>query len=309
MADHWQAITDWYKSDPEIAVWFDGELEAIKINAQILKGWAEVGSYQGLDIKLILKKMKERHTNYVPAGTQISFMYRDAAGVEREFKYTDNEKLFKDVAMLIFIFSARGTSWEKMKKKSRKEFVDVMDLLQDKYDLNVTVRKPGTPLASEDITVSRVAACFPTVVADFFHSGLGKPLTTLAAIGLRAGTSALLCSSLPAIIPHNLQGNNRSIHALCFLVAVLNDNVIHRKDGHKTALTGIMTYYRTAFNSPGVPEQARKNWMKGKAVMTSNTEVAPAIVAAGDLAAEKIRAARPNDEDLEEVLREVEAME
>lgn len=170
----WVEITD--------ALGAEKGLEFLKVtdistlSDELLAGWSEAVLYQGFDVIRTIRLLKKRYDDYTRehAGTvaiTASFNYLDKTGAQKELSYSNKEKILKDVALILFLFANRGASWEKIKNKSRDEFVIVTGFLQEKNDINVEVRSAWVSLKADEIIVSTIAVCFPLKVVEYFHAG------------------------------------------------------------------------------------------------------------------------------------------
>lgn len=189
LGDSWVEITNALGSEDGLAFLKDDVNDISTLADEMLAGWSEAVLYQGFDVIRTIRLLKSRHDKYArekvnDAAEVASFEYTDKNGQKKEFKYTNKEKILKDVAMILFLFANRGASWDKIKNKSRDEFVTVMRFLQEKFDLNVEVRAAGVSLKADEIIVSRIAACFPLKVVEFFHSGHAKELFPMTKLGI-----------------------------------------------------------------------------------------------------------------------------
>lgn len=97
------------------------------LSAEALVGWEQAVRYQGFDVKVLLKKIRQSYeSDPIKHGEEtVSFTFK--AGTEdKTFEYSKQEHIMKDIAMILYMFANRGTSWEHLKSKSRKGFQDIM---------------------------------------------------------------------------------------------------------------------------------------------------------------------------------------
>lgn len=181
------------------------------------------------------------------------------------FNYTNMEKMMEDITFIIFIFATRGSDWEKIRNRSIEQIKTVMGWMADKYGIDTSKNIAGASLKPEAVTVPRIAACFPMKVCDFFHKGFGKPLISMSELPdgnefANVASKAILSSSFPACIPPAWVEKTSSIHYITFLVAVMNDDVLHRNDGKITSLTSMLSYYSACYRSNATPNKSRLAW-------------------------------------------------
>lgn len=187
------------------------------LSAETLAGWSEAVLYQGFDVVRTIRLMKKRYDEYTrdhagDATIEVTFPYNDKDGSPKTFKYTNKERILKDVALILFLFSNRGASWDKIKNKSREEFQRIMDFLKEKYDINTDVRPAGVSLKADEIIVSRIAACFPLKVVEFFHAGLAKELFPLSKLGLMDVSKGVLSNHFVGVIPRDLSEEDHATY-------------------------------------------------------------------------------------------------
>lgn len=233
--DSWIDITNALGGEEGLGFLKNDVADISTLSDELLAGWSEAVLYQGFDVVTTIHLMKKRHDAYTreregKEAKVVSFNYTDKNGVVKEFKHTNKEKILRDVAMILFLFANRGASWDKIKNKSRDEFVEVMKFLQEKFELNVEVRAAGVSLKADEIIVSRVAACFPLKVVEFFHSGHAKELFPMTKLGIAGITRGVLSNHMVGVIPHGLTEKGHSLLFLVFLTCIYNDRVLHMKD-------------------------------------------------------------------------------
>lgn len=143
-------------------------LKDFTIEDEELSNWEQAVRYQGFDVKILLKKLKASYIKYDTAASEsVSFTYKVKDG-ERTFRYTNKEHIMKDIALLLYMFANRGTSWLHLKQKSRLEFQTIMQWMEEKYQIDTNKRNAGESVGPEVVIVSRIAACFPLKVCEFF---------------------------------------------------------------------------------------------------------------------------------------------
>lgn len=197
-----------------------------------------------------------------------SFTYK-VAGENKLFTYSNNEHILKDIALILYMFSSRGTSWDHLKSKSREEFQTIMTWLEEKYDIDTTKRAPGPSVGPEVVIVSRIAACFDLKVYEFFDKGHGRILFPQNEIEIANPAKSIFCGSFTSLIPIN-DPNTRVLHYISFLTHYLNDRVLHADTGKYTKFRQMLTYYKAAHNSVAVPNSARLKYLTSVQVLGKN---------------------------------------
>lgn len=152
-------------------------------------------------------------------------------GVEKTFTYSNNKSFATDIKFIISLFAARGCNWERIKQKSIDEVATVMEFLKEKLDLDVEKRTPGAALSPDMVTVARLAACFPLITCNVYASGHSKILVSSEQIGLPEEIAKqILCPFFTGLIPKTFVKADQGVIILFFLIHVLIDNLIHKKE-------------------------------------------------------------------------------
>lgn len=307
--DLWGSIFAWIKEDQTLAEWLTVEEEAIVLNndPDILELWSLFTQYQGFDIKRILLNMRRSFTTYVAeVATQDTSVTFTVNGEDGVFRYTNKESMARDVSFLCFLFSTRGSTWEKFQAKSVPQLSLVTGWLKAKYQIDDTVNDANSSLDPDVVTIPRIAACFPIKMCEYMGLGYGKKLCTLEQMGLggiNGISNAVLSPFYNCTIPHSWCRIGQAPHIYFFIVHVYVDNTIHRKQRDYTDLDTMFTYYSAAFRTPGVPQMSRIKYsaMTGIANIASNgfrPELAQNLVAANNI----LRGLRRDDPQLEVVI-------
>lgn len=314
MASYWDGVVEWLKEDEAINKWLDEDQIAIlkELDNTKLELWKAATQYQGFDVKLILRNMKKNYDAFMKAVTEttITETIKTPTG-KFPFKYSNHEKMMEDITFIIFIFATRGSDWDKIKSKSVDQVKLVMSWMVDKYGLDTEKNNAGASLRPDAVTVPRVAACFPMKVCDFFHKGMEKPLISMIDLTsdadfIAATTKAILSSSFPACIPPTWVVKDSSVHYITFLVAVMNDEVLHRKDGHLTPLTSMLSYYSACYRSNETPLKSRVAWCSQKGLGNpQNTGFSADFLKIVDASHTKIMEKRSSDPALKTVIMEL----
>lgn len=257
--DSWRIITEWFSEDKDLE-WVKDGLVDFTIQQEELAGWEQAVRYQGFDVKILLKKLKASFTRYeTQARETTSFIYKTKDG-DKTFSYSNKEHIMKDIALMLYMFANRGTSWTHLKQKSRKEFQDIMLWMEEKYQIDTSKREAGQSVGPEVVIVSRIAACFPLKVCEFFDNNHGRILFPLKEIDIASPTRSIYCGSFTSMIPMN-DATYSCLHYISFYTHYLNDRVLHADKGKYTKIKQMMTYYKAAHNSVAVPNGARLKYM------------------------------------------------
>lgn len=260
MADHWTDITKWFAEDSALK-WVKEDISEFDISDDILAGWEEAVRYQGFDVRVLLKKIKSSHRKYIAkeAKDDVSFIFKMGA-TDQEFRYSNMEHIMKDIALILYMFANRGTSWEHLKQKSRAEFPKIMGWMEEKYGIDTSKRTPGSSVGPEVVLVSRIAACFPVKVCEFFNKGHGRVLFPITEIGIVAAPHCIYCNSFTSVIPLSSPETSK-LHFVSFYVHYLNDRVLHSDTGKYTKVKQMLTYYLAGYNSAAVPNTSRISFL------------------------------------------------
>lgn len=144
-----------------------------------------------------------------------------------------------------------------------------MGWLEEKYGIDTTKRAPGASVGPEVVLVSRIAACFPVKVCEYFDKSHGRVLFSVTEIGIEGAPRSIYCNSFTSVIP---MGNPllNPLHFISFYVHYLNDRVLHSDTGKYTIAKQMLTYYLAGFNSVAVPNTARVKYLD-KISVTKNS--------------------------------------
>lgn len=144
-----------------------------------------------------------------------------------------------------------------------------MGWLEEKYGIDTTKRAPGASVGPDVVLVSRIAACFPVKVCEYFDKSHGRVLFSVTEIGIEGAPRSIYCNSFTSVIP---MGNPllNPLHFISFYVHYLNDRVLHSDTGKYTKAKQMLTYYLAGFNSVAVPNTARVKYLD-KISVTKNS--------------------------------------
>lgn len=304
----WANILEWFREDASISEWMDQtEFSNLHVLTEdSLKLYEAAFRYQGFDVKRLIKVMRTKYNEYTPDLIVVEIDVT-VDGVARKFTFPNNQPMMKDMQFLIMLFATRGSSIDKITRKSEPNLKEILDILTVKYNLDPGAREPNKPLPPDTVTIPRIACCFPALTAQIFHKGYGRVLYTVADLHLPAGTSRALCTTfITSCLPRVWITQSSAFHYITFLAAVITDDVLHRKDKSFSDLSVIFTYYSAAYNSPAVPEASRAAFCVSFAISNPTaTGFKAEILQANAQCAQTIRDRRPNDPDLEHVMAQL----
>lgn len=166
-------------------------------------------------------------------------------------------------------------------------------MLKTRYNIDTTPRGLMSPVAPNVITIPRICACFPHKICDIFDYGFGKILCSFDDLGIiehKEISKSILCTFSPALIPTETVTANKGIHLLFFIVQIINDTILHRKDKSNTDLEDMFTYYAASYRSAGTPQKSKVEYLVLKKILTPGTHLLlPQIADAIKGAAGRIR--------------------
>jgi len=308
----WGPIITWLRQDREIAEWLT-EAEAAILECdrlQDLPVWKGVLTYQGFDIKRILRNMRESFKTYMelsePREETIDIVVH---GRKIAFRYTNRESMVKDIEFLIFFFAEGGPTNTKYTAKSHKDISTITNWLIEKYKINITVNLPLTAIGPDVVTIPRIVACFPGKICEFFHRGYGNALVSFLELNIRNPENlsrCILCPHFTALLPTELMRISTDMHVISFLVHIIVDDVLHKKKGNYTPLENIYTRYAAEYHTPATPQDARVTFCRRMGLLTHDgRHFINQITDQTQWCLERIRVLRPNDPRLEQVIADV----
>lgn len=305
----WGSIFDWIKQDVSLAGWLTASEENVFMNndPNMLVLWNQATLYQGFDIKRILRIMKVAYDTYTNEAdnynVEVIFVVN---GAQQTFRYSNKESMARDVSFLCFLFSTRGSTWEKFQAKSIEQLSTITDWLKAKYQIDDSVNDANSSLDPDTVTIPRIAACFPVKMCEYMALGYGKQLCTIAQMGLGNipnVSPAVLSPFFNCTLPHAWCIQGHAPHIFFLLLHVYVDNTIHKKERDYTDLDTMLTYYSAAFRTPGVPQVTRVRYAINSGLSNATgTGFSAAMIDAIPHANTLLRALRPTDPQLEVVI-------
>lgn len=235
------------------------------VSEEVVKSWYDAAAYQGFDAKaflLLLLKYKKEFEDEGKNPQEFKVEY-DSGGTTSTFSYKSDETFMTDMCFIILIFLQRGSSWDKISGKTNKGIVSILNHLKTKYRINTHKREAGASLASDTVTVPRIAACFPVRILQFIEMGVGRIMIDKSELTNDDIPKWLLHPAAASVLPTKPAFDKTAkLIIVTFGVCVLTDNLLHRKDGKYTPLAQIIAYLEAARQTAAVPEKARAEFLK-----------------------------------------------
>lgn len=310
-----EAVVRYFRSDQEIA---DELSEADFSNifnpsTHFLRLIRTAIEYQGFDPKVILRQLVRNKKTYDSmdhallqwdmANVDDDFVIRDDTRMEDRF--TNREKMTRDVSFLILLFLSRNNHISKIIKKAREGLSNVLDMLKEKYDINDDTRASGTQLGSSIVTLPRITGVFPAVAVRLFHQRAVKEIVLFESIPMtsEAISRGICCPFLPSTHPRDLRKGNH-IHGLMLYVSVSLDDIIHRKEKAYTSLDNLISYYRAGYESAAMPEKSRLEVFSRIGLLsTGTTDFIDQVKVCNAACIEKLKDMRSSDPDHSRLMR------
>lgn len=314
MSDYWKEIIGYYASSLELKTWLESDegLTLETISEEFTEIIVNAFGYQGFNPLKIMTLIHKNYTRSMQTGSRLEYKIKyQTEGVDNEFKYSNKESLTRDIQLIVLVFAQRGSVWKKISLKSNDGVNDIMEMLKEKLGFDEDLHDAGTALGPDVITIPRLIGCFPTLLCNAYHLGAGKLIFAISEVGLDPSLSrALATSHFAACIPPTWIDLQLNAHLYFFLVCIKIDDVLHKKEQKYTTLEQMLAYYKATYNSPAFPIRSRANFCKSIKVSNTagtkfNTKLTPAIVEAEA----RIRALRPSDPYLEDVIAQLKALQ
>nr|QQM16266.1 putative nucleocapsid protein [Degsystermes virus] len=308
----WDSIVRWLREDEEIRIWLTRAEAQVLENERLMELpiWKALLQYQGFDIKRIVRNMVRTSREYIRTAEYQEVNIRLRIGdQEHDFNYSNTQTMAMDVEFIIFLFSERGSTNAKYTNKSLEQVTMIMNWMIEKYNINITVNAPMTALDPDMVTVPRIVACFPAKICEYFHRNYGNALATFIDIGIpQPGdiSRSVLCPHFTALLPRDIMRRSTSMQVVSFLVHVVVDDVLHKKQGNYTPLENIFTYYSAEYHTPGTPQPSRIAFCRRMNLLTPDEAgFLPILEGAAVFCENRIRELRPNDPRRDAVIEQV----
>lgn len=306
----YESVVAYYRADTDIAAGLseDQAKQFFTYDINEWLQWKEVVIYQGFNPRRIVRLMMENGRAYCGTATdETASVDVIVAGVPKTVTLSNKWTLMKDVQMIISIFGGRGATWKKLKDKSTQGLQQYLTWMEIKYNFDTSVHAGGTSLAPDLITIPRVIGCFPAVICQMYHKGIGKPIFPIGEICLTdayAGSKAIMTPFFCSLIPRKFTKAGKGLHYFFFLVHVVIDNVIQKKHGNYTGLESIWTYYLAAYRSEATPEESRIKFCTSVGLI-DNGQFIPDLVAANHASELAIRDLRQRDPNINQIMIDI----
>lgn len=279
---------------------------------EVLKDWSDACAYEGFNVKEFMILLVQKRNNWLASRQrkEDTVVKYSAGGKEKTFKYNSHESLMKDLCFLILVFLQRGSSWDKIVNKTNDGVVKIMKLMKEKYDIDTSKRAASSSVGKDVVTLPRIAACFPIRILQFLEMGVGRVLVDVSVLGDYNIPTWMQHPAMASVVPIQAAASSiRALRIFAFGVCVLTDDVLHRNDGKYTKLETIKTYMDASYNTPAVPDGARKSFLEAVGFyVRTGTKSTPKLSASElipnlkvDDLINRILALRPNDPAVESI--------
>lgn len=184
--------------------------------------------YQGFNptelLELILKKANQDETSG-------EFVIKDDDD-KVILTLTKRGNLRQDLALFVLLFVSRGTNWEKIKKKTIDQWVEVYNYKTAKY--GILSKTPPGGYQKTYLTVSRLASCVPHWCVFFAHNGVVKKIVELTLVERCCGCripSCLQINMFPSILYDDSNVAQKMLN-YCYIYSYFFDGVINKRGQH-----------------------------------------------------------------------------
>lgn len=272
MENYWEDVITYPRSAPAVRAWLDADDEKTSIREIAeadLEDWTSALQYKGFNILNILTLVKKSYDDYTNSakGEPVVFeVVYSTGGVTKRFGYTNQQKLSRDIHMMITLFMVRGNNLEKIKEKSMGNMSDLINCLVEKLSIDVEHHNPTTSLEPNLITMPRLCACFPIIACDIQEKLVAKSVCTFSDLGINGEVSSVILTPFfTSCIPReSIVIGIENMHLLFFVVHIVVDDILHRKKRDFTELQAMLQYYQAAYDSPAVPHRSRLAYCRAK---------------------------------------------
>lgn len=304
----------WYYADPSVAALANLDfLKRIFDDKQAQWAiWKEIIIYQGYNPRRIVTLMLERAKSYLSSqDVMTADVIVKIGGKDTIVTLRNNSSFTDDVQLIIELFGARGSTWQKLNDKSSKSVSTWLGWMSEKYNLSTDTKAAGTSLDPDLVTIPRIIGCFPNILCQQFHLGYGKlmfPMTDMGFGEKDVITKAVLTPFFCSLVPLTLTKDGNGCHFLHFLCHVLVDDIIHKKAKAYTNLEQMWQYYQATNRSEATPEAGRLKFCASLGMLdATKTKFLNVYIDADGKAEDLIKQLRPQDPDLKNVVAELRA--
>lgn len=315
-------MTEYLKTSPTLKTWLSDETELETLFSKLrqqAKDWEAAVQYEGFNVLKVLGTAKKTYDEWVVRVAEAEeklhtvIFPKELLGTAEDWPFDLRTSFAETVNFLLFIFVNRGCTWVKITAKISKPTSEFLELAKVALGLDTEEHPSSHALPPDTVTIARLAQCLPFIVLEFHHLGKAKLFFAKSRLGqgLENLSDVILCSLFNCVIPYSSKQHpvDKNPHFVCFLADVLMDGVINKKKEKLTDLDELFGYYAAGFHTEAVPPHARVHLLKhwGIANVTGDGVAELYCNKAGD-AANQIRALRPEDPKLENVLKQIEEL-
>jgi len=173
------------------------------------------------------------------------------------------ETFVDDMKAILVFYVTRGTRVDKGKDKSSKDGKDRLKELKERYSISDGVKQEksgggGRTLPADEVTIARIAGCFPQVVSMLMDQSFSRTVVDGPA-GLPRG---LAWAGAPSVIPRNSEAGKK-LYALWLTWAKDFDKQIKGKDNAQP--DQVEKYGKIIWESNFIGDKARAEIVKGLA--------------------------------------------
>nr|DBA44331.1 TPA_asm: nucleocapsid [Cotesiavirus chinense] len=163
-----------------------------------------------------------------------------------------------DMYFLISTFLIRGSSIDKISKKSTEAMVQILDHLTAKYMIAKQKRKAGSALDPKIVTLPRICATFPTLTVDIFVQCqtiryLVEPTSVFPGLTMKDYPRALWSPMIASVIP-----NKKVPVYILYSLALATDNLLHDKREERTNPLKLADYLLASCKSTATTESNKR---------------------------------------------------
>lgn len=203
-----------------------------------LEDLGQLMEYQGFDPAKTIMKMHSLWKKHDAAKKMVK------AG-EKEYPIV-SESLGEDLLFFTFLFITRGSNLSKIIARSKEEFKELLSERARAYGIPTKRNSPGTTyLATDIITIPRIANCVPFLGVNLYQKGHGKILVK----GFDSVPLGWRNNLFPSMIPTS------ELAEWCYIYAYELDKVITR--GSKTTTDRIMQFANAAITNKFIQDSHR----------------------------------------------------
>uniref|UniRef100_T1HM35 Uncharacterized protein n=1 Tax=Rhodnius prolixus TaxID=13249 RepID=T1HM35_RHOPR len=150
-----------------------------------------------LDIKKVLKKLKELHKKWLCKEHEERLWYLDKENI----LLSANNHYMDDIIFFCFIYTVKGTSMYRIIEKSHGDLKEILIHLTLKYEIPRFPISVDGKVSDDLITLERIVRCYPDICCNFYAEGKFHRIIDENVIGnkVEGKRRALLCTLFPSV--------------------------------------------------------------------------------------------------------------